>query len=115
MSRRKYNHEAIGRDTVLIPFGTKGQAVLFLHEIVSGMVGEGVYSHRAYLIQFNGFGDRPSFGRKRLEYDQLRAIYRSIKGRYSRKEFWAQYRQFSPAWEAMEEQASYDEAMRIVR
>lgn len=75
-------------------FDEAGTAVLFTEQSYPGMVGETYDVYKAYKMRMDKH-DRPVIG-KELTYDDLKKIYRGIKGFHPRMDFWAAMRPMSP-------------------
>lgn len=78
-------------------FDAAGTAVLFTEESFPGMVGEHYDVYKAYKVHMSK-GGRPIIG-KELKYKDLQKIYRKIKGRIPRMQFWSAMRALSPSAE----------------
>ncbi len=94
-----------------------GLAVIFETFTCGGMVGETVKSTEAFLM--NAAWSRREDGKDRriqsLTYEGVKALYAHIEGRTQRIRYWRHMWAMSPEGIAAQEQASYHEAMAIVR
>ena len=79
-------------------FDEAGTAVLFTEQSFPGMVGEHYDVYKAYKVHMRRKDNKPVIG-KELSYDDLKKIYRGIKGFHPRMDFWAMMRSMSPSAE----------------
>ena len=110
MKRKILTSKLLPNCTFVQAFDEACTAVLFTDQTFPGMVGESYEVHKAYRVYMRKDGNRPVIG-KELSYEDLKKIYRGIKGFHPRMDFWAAMRSMSPKAEK-QRQADLDAEIR---